>query len=460
MERVSSRAPEDEFLTPSPPERALAPTLQRRLGLDSATALVVGEVIGVGIFLTPAEMTKALGSPFWVVLVWLVVGMAALCGALCYGELAARYPEAGGGYVYLREAWGPAPAFLYGWKSLLVMDPGLTAALAAGLAQYVASLVSLSSVAAKAVAVGAIVALALVNGLGTGIGAGVLRVLTALKLGLLAVIVVWGFASGRGSWSHFLPFVETRPGTAPLVAGLAGGLVAAFFSFGGFWDVAKIGGEVRDPARTLPRALGFGVAIVTLVYLMTSGVFIYLVPPADSTSGTAFAAQAGAVLFGPAGARVLAGIVVVTILGSLAAVLMAAPRVYYAMARDGLFLRAMAEIHPRFGTPARAIVLQACLASVLVCLGTFDEIVAYFIFITILFVAVTAAGVYRLPRPTGNAYRIPGYPITPAAFLLLLLTLLALLMAGRPKQALLGTAVVALGVPVYRVLTRSRGVAP
>jgi APA family basic amino acid/polyamine antiporter len=430
--------------------------LERRLGPGTAIAFVAGEIIGVGIFLTPAEMAKALGSPFWVLVVWLVVGATALCGALCYGELAARYPEAGGGYVYLREAYGPGFAFLYGWKSLLVMDPGLSAALAAGLAQYVSYLTPLPGRGQVAVAVAVILALALVNALGVRAGARVLSLLTAGKLLLLAVIVVGGFASGHGDWSHFSPFVAPRPGSAPLLAGLAGGVVAAFFSFGGFWDVSKLAGEIRDPARTLPRALTFGVSIVTLVYILTSAVFIYLVPIESASSGATFAAQAGQVLFGRAGGRVFAAIVVVAVLGSLAAFLMAAPRVYYAMARDGLFLRSVAEVHPRFGTPVRAIAIQAGLACLLVSLGSFGEIVAYFVFITVAFIALTVAGIYRLPRPAAGAYRIPGYPVTPLGFLALLLTLLALLAMGSPKQAALGTAVVALGAPIYRYLVAPR----
>jgi basic amino acid/polyamine antiporter, APA family len=412
----------------------------------------VGEVIGVGIFLTPAEMTRALGSPFWVLLVWLVVGAAALCGALCYGELSARYPEAGGGYVYLREAFGPAVAFLYGWKSLLVMDPGLTAALAAGLARYVGYLVPLSAAGQKEIGIVAIVVLAGVNVLGVRLGALFLQVLTALKLALLGIIMVWGFASGRGAVEHFLPFVAQRSGSAPLLAGLAGGVVGAFFAFGGFWDVAKIGGEVRDPARNLPRALVVGVGIVTLVYILTTAVFVYLVPIQAATSGEAFAAAVGLALFGPAGGRAFAAVVIVAVLGSLAAVLMAAPRVYHAMARDGVFPHAVGEIHPRYGTPARAIALQATLGCVLLTLGSFSEIVAYFIFVTIAFIGLTVASLYRLPRPSDAAYRVPGHPWTPIGFLALLALLLALLAAGSPRQAALGTLVVALGVPVYRWL--------
>lgn len=428
----------------------------RTLGLDSAVALVVGEVIGVGIFLTPAEMTKALGSPFWLLMVWLVVGATALCGALCYGELAARYPEAGGGYVYLREAWGPGVAFLYGWKSLLVMDPGLSAALATGLAHYAAALMPLGDLGQKVVAIAAILHLAMINAMGVRMGAGVVRLLTVMKLLLLGVIVTWGFASGRGAWSNFLPFVEPRPGSAPLLAGLAGGLVGAFFAFGGFWDVAKIGGDVRDPSRTLPRALALGVGAATLVYILTSGVFVYLVPIAAVDSGPAFAAQAGVTLFGVAGGRVLAAIVLFTIWGSLAAFLMTAPRVYYAMARDGLFPRSVGQLHPRLGTPVRGIAVSAALGCLMVALATFDAIVAYFIFVTVAFVALTVAGIYRLPRPTEEMFRVPGYPVTPLVFLALLVTLLALLASGRPFEAALGTVVVALGYPVYRFVVALR----
>lgn len=417
---------------------------------------MVGEIVGVGIFLTPAGMVRGLGSPFWVLLVWLAVGATAFCGALCYGELAARYPEAGGGYVYLREAWGPGVAFLYGWKSLLVMDPGLTAALAAGVTQYVAYLVPLSSTGGKLLGIAIILMLALVNALGARIGAGVLKLLTMLKLGLLAAIVIWGFASGRGSLAHFTPFFERQPGSLPLVAGLAGALVSAFFAFGGFWDVAKLSGEVKDPTRTLPRALGLGVAIATLVYVLTSAVFVYLVPIGAATSSDAFAARVGDILFGQAAGRFFAVVVIVAVLGSLAAVLMAAPRVYYAMARDGVFLRSVGDLHPRFGTPLRAIALQAVLACVLLALSSFDEIIGYFVFITIAFVALTVIGIYRLPRPSQGQYRVPGYPLTPVGFLLLLGTLLVLLAAGSPKQSAMGALVVALGAPVYWIIAARR----
>src|SRR6185503_5243277 len=186
--------------------------MDRHLGLAAATTLVVGQVIAVGIFLTPAAMARLLGSPFWLLMVWLVAGAMALCGTLVYGELAARYPEAGGGYVYLREAWGPRVAFLYGWKCLLVMDPGITAALAAGLAAYVAGVVPLGPAAQKVLAVTVLYLLAGANIVGLRFGDGLLKLVTLLKLAVLGALVVWGFASGLGDYGNFRPFFGQRPG--------------------------------------------------------------------------------------------------------------------------------------------------------------------------------------------------------------------------------------------------------
>ena len=426
--------------------------------MRTATALVVGEVIAVGIFLTPAGMAKSLGSPLLVLIVWLLMGAMAVCGALCYGELAARYPQAGGSYVYLREAYGRPLAFLFGWMALLVMDPGLTAALAVGMAGYIGYVVNLSPTGTKAIAITAIVFLALINIRGVRLGAGLMRWLTIVKLALLFFLLLWGFGFQLGNWSNFTPFVARRIQSAPLLPALAGGLVAAFFSFGGWWDVTKVAGEVREPGRTIPRALLFGVVIVTVVYILTSAVFFYLVPLDSVTSGETFAAQAGEVLFGKAGAQVFSAIVIVTIAASLAALIMSAPRVYFAMARDGLFIPAAASLHQRFGTPARAIALHACLASLLVALGSFNQIVSYFIFVVVLFVALTVSAVFvvRHKQPHKNAYQTPGYPITPIVFLLLVAVLLFLLASNSPKQSFLGVGVVALGVPVYYMLFARR----
>jgi basic amino acid/polyamine antiporter, APA family len=439
--------------------------LARRLGLATATALVVGEVIGVGIFLTPAGMAKSLGSPSWLIAVWLTMGASAIGGALCFGGLAARYPEAGGLYVYLREAFGPRTAFLFGWLSMLVTDPGLTAMLAVGLADYVAHLVPLSGWEFTGVAIAAIAVLAAVNMVSSAIGSGVLRALAVLKLGLLAFLVAWGFGFGRGDWSNLTPFWTQRPGSDLLPEALAGGLILAFISFAGWWDASKIAGEVRDPGRTMPRALVLGVSIVTIVYIAVSVVFLYLVSPdqiATDQDKAAFAALAGRALFARTGEVVFSAIVVASVAGSLAAILMASPRVYYAMARDGLFFSGFAAVDPRRGTPARAIAIQAALATVLTLTGSFEQILDYFMVPTLAFLAMTLAGVFvlhhrsRSRSPAEPALIVPGYPVTVLLALVPILIVIVLQPLRDPKRVAIGLAVVALGVPVSMLVLARR----
>ncbi len=430
------------------------PIPARSLGLVPATSLIVGQVIGIGIFMTPVEMARSLGAPGLVYAMFLLAGFMALTGALCYGELASRFPEAGGAYVYLREAWGEPVAFLYGWKCLLVMDPGITAALAAGLAEYVAYLVPLTDPGKRAAAVMVIWLLATLTVLGTRLAAGTLVFVTMLKLALLAAIVGVGFASGGVALERVLPTFVRPAGALPLVPALAGGFVSAFFSFGGWWEAARMAGEVRDPQRTLPRAFVLGIGLVTLVYILTSIVFLGLTPARGTGNADALAALVGEQLFGPRGGAIMALCVVVSALGSLGAVMLMSPRLYLALARDRLFPARLAGLHPRFGTPARAIVLQAGLAALLVLLGSFSDIVVYFVFVTVAFIAASVAALYRMPLAT-TGFRTPFRRVTPAVFIALSLLLLALLLVGRPRQALLGVAVVTLGAPVYWGLRRA-----
>jgi APA family basic amino acid/polyamine antiporter len=409
----------------------------------------------VGIFLTPAGMAKALGSPLWLLLVWLVIGAMTLSGALCFGELAGRFPSAGGAYIYLKECYGRRIAFLFGWMCLLVMDPAITASLATGLAGYFAYIVPLPPLLIKLVGVAAIWALCLI--FSVRMSAGFLRWTTWLKLGLLGFLTVWAFAFRLGSWSNFVPFAAQHPGFLPVAPALAVGVVGAFFSFGGWWDVSKIAGEVRDPGRTLPRALLLGLLAVTVVYIVVSAVFLYLVPLEKVTSDQTFVAQAGEVLFGPTGGVVFAAIVIICLVGSLSALIISAPRVYYAMANDGLFLQAVARTHPRYGTPANAIAIQGSIASLLVLLGTFEQIISYALFIVVFFLGLTVAGLFVLRSRRQAAESViltPGYPATPLAFLLLVTIMLVLVAVRTPRGALLGVAVVSAGLPVYEILRR------
>src|SRR5262245_45646664 len=306
--------------------------LSRELGPATTTLLVVGQVIAVGIFLTPAAMVRDLVAPLWVLGVWVLMGGMAVCGALVFGELASRYPHAGGVYVYLREAWGPRLAFLYGWKCFLVMDPGLTAALAAGLSSYLPYVVPAGPRGQLAAGIAVIVGLALVNIIGLRLGARVMAALSVAKLALLGMVIFAGMLAPTGDWRHFLPLAERPADAVPLIGALAGAIVAAFFSFGGWWEAGRMAGEVRDAQRVLPRALVGGLAIVTACYALMTGLVTFAVTPGRITSSAAFVAELGATIFGSGGARLLAMIVIVSVGGSLAAFLMSAPRVYYAMA--------------------------------------------------------------------------------------------------------------------------------
>ncbi len=443
--------PEPVIDSAAPPP---AEPFTRSLGLLAATCLVVGQVVGIGIFLTPAEMASGLGASGWVLATWLLVGFMALTGALCYGELASRFPEPGGTYVYLHRAWGERAAFLYGWMCLLVMDPGVSAALASGLAEYVGYLAPLSGLERKAVAVGAVLVLAILTTLGTKLAAGTLVALTLLKLVILGILVVLGLGAG-GPGESLVPSFSRYPGAPALLPALAGGFVAAFFSFGGWWEAARMAGEIRDPQRNLPRAFVGAIALVTILYVAISAVFWRLIPPGDGGAAEAFAAQVGERLFGAIGGMVVAATVSLCVFGSLAAMMLSVPRTYVALARNGLFPVRLARLHPRFGTPSRAIAVQVVLACVLIALGSFSEIVAYFIFAAVLFVALSVAGLFRLPPPEAAVFRTPGRRVTPAVFVTLCVLVLALLLLGRPLQALLGLAVVCLGLPVYSLLRRA-----
>ncbi len=430
--------------------------LERRVGWRTATALVVGGTIGIGILVTTAGMARGLSSPALLFGVWGFMGAAAICGALCFGELAARYPEAGGSYVYLREAFGGGVAFLYGWKCLLVMDPGLTATLATALGAQ--AHVALPWMPAQVAAIAAVLVIAIANLAGVRLAVGAGNALAVAKAGFLIVLVVWGFLSGEGDASRFVPFVARGPDAPPLLSALAGALIMAFFAFGGWWETTKLAGEIRDPQRSLPLALALGVAIVTLLYVSVSAVFLYLVPLDAAVTNEAFAEQVGEVLLGAGGGRTFSGIVAMSLLGSLFAFMTVAPRVYYAMARDGVMPASVGRLHPRTGVPVRAVAIQAALAVLLICIGTFESIMAYFVFVTVVFLGLTVAGLFPVRRRgvSGSPYKTPFFPLPPALFLASIALVLALLAGSRPVEAGSGVAVVALGLPVYRLLLRRK----
>jgi APA family basic amino acid/polyamine antiporter len=423
--------------------------LSRQLGLGAATAAVAGEAIAVGIFLTPASMAQMLGSPALIFLVWIAMGVTAAFGALCYGDLASRFPAVGGAYIYLRESYGEMPAFLYGWMSLLVMDPGLTAALAIGLTSYVAYIVPIAGFHAKLLGLGVVCLLAIINMLNARAGAALLQLTTWLKISILALLPLWAMASHAGRFSNMVPLVDRRPGSPPLLQAVAGATMAAFFSFGGWWDASKLAGEVRDPQRTLPRAFILGVSLVTLVYMMVSGAFLYVVPLEKVTSDLTFVSQFGNALFGRWGARLLAAIVALCVLGSLSVLMMAAPRAYFAMARDGVFLKSVGRTNTRFGTPERAICMQAALASIFILVANFEAILGYFMFPTVMFVGLTVATIFK---HSPERWRFTAATV----FIVFILAVLTLVAIRAPLSAALGTGIVLAGIPFWLAVKARR----
>jgi APA family basic amino acid/polyamine antiporter len=332
------------------------------------------------------------------------------------------------------------------------MDPGITAALAMGGAHYAAPLLGIDAARARLLAIVAIVLLALLTARGTRLATGFLVVVTAVKVAALLAIVVWGFASGAADGSRFGPWFERAAGAEPLVAGLAGGFVSAFFSFGGWWEASKMAGEVRNPSATLPIAFVGGVAIVTALYVLASTVFFAVLPFSDLLSPESAAALLGERLFGPVGGRVLAAVVLLSATGSLAALVLTSPRLYVAMARDGVFPHRLAEPHRRWGTPVGAIAVQAVLACLLVALGTFADVVAFFVFTSVAFITLSVASIYVLPATEGG---VPRRRIAAGFFVAISAVLLVLVASGRPLASLAGTAIVLLGIPVHALRKRS-----
>jgi APA family basic amino acid/polyamine antiporter len=429
----------------------MSSALLRRFGVWAAVAMIIAEVIGVGIFLTPAEMSRTLGSASWVLGVWALVGLLSAAGALCYAELGTRFPEAGGAYVYLREAFGERCAFVYGWMSLLVMDPGLTAALGVGLATYLLAVLGGAASLVPAVAIASILVLATISTLGIESSARVLRLTAVAKLATIAVLITAVLLRRDAT--------DTVVSTAvaiPSFPALAGALMGAFFAFGGWWDLGKMGEEIVEPRRTLPPALVGGVVVVTLVYAGLSVAFMRAMQGQPQATNEAFVSTLGAALFGDAAGRVLAAAVVIAVAGSLTAVLLGAPRVYLAMARSGVFPASLVRFDPRRQSAPRATLIQITLACVLVMLGTFEQILGYFIPAAVFFLGLSAAAMLVLPRPPDNlaVFRAPWHPLPVIVFLVLVIVMIALFAVGRPLQTLIGGIVVALGIPVSRVVVK------
>jgi len=445
------------------------PALERRLGPLDAAAIVISNVIGGGIFFVPVLIAQLVPHPAAMVGVWLVGGALAFAGAMAYAELAALRPHAGGEYVYLREAYGPLAAFLTGWTSFVAGFSGAIAASAVALADYVGRFIpavgdmrpvfsipilSLNVTPRSIVALITIATLTIIHVRGLGPGRLVQNVLAAIKVSAIVLLVGLGFSIGHGSISHVV-----ESGDVGSVAFLLA-LVPVMFSYSGWNAAAYVAEEVRDPGRNVPLALGLGTALVVVVYVLLNILYLYAMPIGELAAlpGGRLMDTMAERLFGFAAGNLIAVFTIISIAASVSAMVLAGPRVYYAMARDGLFLRAAGHVHPRFRTPVIAIVAQGIWSSVLVLSGTLSQLVSYTGFAVVLFSGVAVAALFVLRRREPLAVRpfsALGYPWAPALFVLASLVMVANEIWRNGATAGAGIAVIAAGVPVYFLMRRA-----
>ena len=442
-----------------PNTQPAAGELPRKLGMLSATMIVVGAIMGGGIFFTPANVAQHLDSAVSILSVWAFGGLVALAGAFTFAELGAMRPQAGGSYVYLRETMGGLPAFLYGWMLLTTIGSGAAAAVAVAFANYLGQYLDLAVVGGPVRAAAlTIVVLAVLNYVGIRPGAIVQNTLTIAKTTALGLLIILGFVM----WARLAdpPSVLGAP-TPPsgIWLALAGAFVPVLFSIGGWQNLNMVAGEIKNPARLLPRALALGVIIVIVCYLGANAVYLRALGRDGLALSGAVAADTARVVAGEAGAKWITIAVMVSILGIVNVILLATPRVFYAMSRDGLFFRFAGTVHPRFGTPHRSIMLMAFWSLALLFLsgGDMNELLSGVVFADWIFFALGGATIflYRMREPNAERpYRALGYPVVPALFVLAALLAVASAVLGAPEASLRGALLLAAGVPAYFIFSR------
>jgi len=427
-------------------------TYLRNLGLFSGTMAVVGGIIGGGIFRTPATVAERLDSPRDVLFAWVIGGSVALIGAFVWGELGQRRPRAGGGYVYLRETFGPLPAFLYGWTLVLVIATGAIAAVAVTFADYTLALLGLPHRFSVPLAVAAIVLLAGINYLGVKPAAITQNIFTILKLAALALLI------GAGLLLVSAEHQAVRPSGRSTVA-FGSALVPILFTYGGWQQTNFIAEEIIEPERNLPRALVIGVAIVVTVYLLTNYVYIHVLGLSGLGQSTAPAADTMQRLLGPAGAKIISAGIAISTFGFLNLVILVTPRVLQAMAADRVFFQRLAVLHPRYHTPSAAILALAVCAVILTLSGTFGQLVDYVTFGDWIFFGLTAASLFVYRRrisETEPTFHVPGYPYTVLLFIAAAAFVVYSSIASNPRNAAIGAGLIALGIPAFLYWRRLR----
>ena len=444
-----------------------SPELSRDLGPSHATAIVIGTIIGSGIFLVPAEMTQAVGSAKLVFLAWIVGGLLSFFGAYTYAELGAMRPQAGGEYVYIRDAYGPLPAFLYGWTWFLIAKPASIASVTTGIVRILGSFPALAFFSAyiphlkisygQLVAIAATILISLLNYIGIKKAGDFQLFFTALKIAIVLGIITVGFSYVHGTWSNFSGGYSGAKGG---ITGFMAALVAALWAYDGWNDLNMVAGEVRRPERSIPIALIFGVAAVGILYMLMNAAVQFAMPASSIAASPRPASDATGLVFGTFGASLVSAGMALSMLVTLNGTTMSGARVPFAVARDGYFFSALARVHPRFHTPSVAIIVQAALSILLLLLGgNFKQLFSLAIFSEWLFymIAGSTIFVFRQREPTADhPFRIWGYPFLPAMFVGASALLLYYTFADNLLNSTVGLLVILAGIPVFYVFSRSR----
>lgn len=448
-------------------KRYQGPSLERVLGLWSAISIVIGTVIGSGVFLVPSTMIRYVGSVRTLFVVWIVSGVLSLFGALTYAELAAAFPEAGGEYVYLGEAYGPFWGYLYGWTQLWVGKSGSIATLAAGFYTYLTAFFPALGLSlfviplhigpkgslleihyGQLLAIALILILAAINYIGVRSGGNTQVFVTAVKMLLIAGVIAVGLFSGHGDFSHFSGRIPSAGG----IAGFFAAMVSALWAYDGWNNVSMVSSEIRNPQRNLPRSLILGTGAVIATYLLINIAYFYVLSPAQVASSQRVAADMMSMLHGRSAAAAVTVAVLISIFAALNGSILSGARVPYAMARDGLFFRFAAVVHPKYHTPGNSTILLCLWSCIVVLSGWYDDLYNFVIFGNWILYLMTAVSVFVLRRKRPDVvrpYRVAGYPLVPVLFVAVASFLLFSTVQTRPRESLMGLALMALGVPFY-----------
>lgn len=431
--------------------------LKKDLRLYGLIMVVIGSCIGSGIFLTPSQIAGHLPAPLLILLAWGIGGVITLTGALTFAELGAMFPQAGGVYVYLKEAYGDLFGFLYGWVYLVVITSGANAALSIACAYYLAFLFPLNETGIKIVAILALVVVTFVNIFRVRAAEIFTNVFTGFKLVGIAALIGIGLFFGNVKFNLFEPAMKTETGSLTGAFGLA--LIGVLWSYGGWQHASFVAGEARDARRNIPRAMIFGSIVVTAVYLLTNLAYLFLLPVGQIASSQSIAADAVSTLL-PFGGALIAVLIAISTFGTLGIYTLSAPRIYYAMSKDGLFFKKLAWVHPKFRTPIYAILVQSAWAVVLLLFwGTFEDLITYVVFTDWIFFGLTAAGVLVLRhkrKDLARPYKTFAYPVVPLIFIGITFLFVLNVLIAKPLHAWAGLILIFVSLPIYYYFKRKK----